>query len=62
MEVQDIPIDSIVVSEFNTRKDLQSGTEDASLDDLANSIRQRGLLNPIMVRSAGDGKFEIIAG
>ncbi len=62
MDVKDIPMGSIVVSEFNTRKDLQSGTDDASLDDLANSIRERGLLNPIMVRTRNDGLFEIIAG
>ncbi len=62
MNVQDIPMKSIVVSEFNTRKDLDSGTEDAGLDDLANSIKQRGLLNPILIRTASDGKFEIIAG
>ena len=51
-----------MVSETNTRKDLESGTEDASLDDLANSIKERGLLNPIMVRTRNDGMFEIIAG
>ena len=62
MEVKDILLDNIVISEFNTRKDLESGTEDAGLDDLAESIRQRGLINPIMVRTKGDGKFEIIAG
>lgn len=61
MDVKDLPMSSIVVSEFNTRKDLESGTEDASLDDLANSIKERGLLNPI-VRTRNDGMFEIIAG
>ncbi len=62
MDVREIPMGNIVVSAFNTRKNLASGTEDASIDDLAESIRQEGLLSPITVRTSSDGKFEIIAG
>ncbi len=62
MEVRNIPLNEIIVSEFNTRKDLGSGMEDASLDDLADSIRQRGLINPVTVRPSPDGQFELIAG
>ena len=62
MEVREISLDHIRISEFNTRKDLDAGTEDASLDDLANSIREKGLLSPITVRSAADGHFDLIAG
>ena len=51
MDVVEIPLANIKVSEFNTRKDLESGTDDAGLEDLAASIRERGLLNPIMIRS-----------
>ena len=32
------------------------------LDDLARSIAQDGLMQPIIVRSAADGRYEIIAG
>ena len=32
------------------------------LDDLANSIRTLGVLQPILVRSAADGGYEIVAG
>lgn len=46
MDFREIPVDQITVSEFNTRKDLGAGTEDSSLDDLAASIREKGLLNP----------------
>ncbi len=35
MEVKEIEMDKISLSEYNTRKDLSAGTEDASLDDLA---------------------------
>ncbi len=61
MEVKEIELADISVSEFNTRKDLGAGTEDAGLDDLANSIRERGLLNPVMVRRKGD-KYELVVG
>ena len=35
--------------------------DEAALDELADSIRQRGVLQPILLRSEGDG-FLIIAG
>jgi ParB family chromosome partitioning protein len=61
MEVKDLPLDDIVISLYNTRKDLVAGSEDSSLDDLANSIREKGLLNPIIVRISAGG-YELIAG
>ena len=63
MEVRDIKLSDIVVSEFNTRKDLEAGVEDAGLDELANSIREKGLLNPITVMNKGvEGKYLLVAG
>ena len=62
MEVKEIKTDLINISSFNTRKDLAAGTEDTSLDDLANSIKEKGLLNPIMVQRKDDGTYELIAG
>jgi len=62
MEVKEIKIDEISLSEANTRKDLIAGTEDASIDDLAQSIQEKGLLNPIIVRVSKDGLYELIAG
>jgi len=62
MEVKEIKMDLINISSFNTRKDLAAGTEDTSLDDLANSIKEKGLLNPIMVQRKDDGTYELIAG
>ena len=62
MEVQEIGIDQIDVSRFNTRKDLQAGGEDAGLQELAESISRNGLLQPITVRPAPDGRWELIAG
>ena len=62
MDIKELNLDEINISEFNTRKDLGAGTEETSLDDLANSIREKGLLNPIMVRKSKDGKYDLIAG
>lgn len=49
MEVKDISLSSVNISEFNTRKDLDAGTEDAGLEDLAISIKEKGLLNPVLL-------------
>jgi len=62
MEVKDIKLSAIQLSESNTRKDLAAGTEDAGLDELANSIKEKGLLNPIIVRRNSDGSYSLIAG
>jgi len=62
MEVKEIELSRINVSEFNTRKDLEAGVEDASLDDLANSIREKGLLSPITVMKRDDGNYDLVAG
>lgn len=62
MEVKEIELAKIGLSDFNTRKDLESGTEDSSLDDLANSIKEKGLLNPIIVMKKEDGAYDLIAG
>lgn len=62
MEVKEIMLSEIDVSEFNTRKDLGAGTEETSIDDLAISIQERGLLSPIMVRVGKGNKYELIVG
>ena len=36
--------------------------DEASLNELAQSIRRQGLMQPILVRSVGAGRYEIIAG
>ena len=52
MEIVNIPMNRIAISSLNTRSDLNAGTEDASLENLADSIRERGLLNPVPASSA----------
>lgn len=51
-----IPLHLIRESPSNPRKVFNG------LDELAESIRQKGLLQPVLVRPASDGRFEIIAG
>jgi len=36
--------------------------DEASLAELAESIRARGVIQPVVVRSVGDGQYEILAG
>jgi len=62
MEVKDIKMVDIRLSEFNIRKDLNAGTEDTGLEDLAESIKDKGLLNPLILRRLEDGTYELIAG
>jgi len=62
MEVKEIRMADIRVSESNIRKDLEAGTEDAGLAELAESIREKGLLSPLLVRRLGDRSYELVAG
>ena len=62
MEVKEIDISLIRVSESNVRKDLTAGTEDTDIDDLAKSIADQGLLSPITVLKSPDGGYDLIIG
>ena len=53
-----MPIELMRASPNNPRKHFA----EADLDDLAKSIHDKGLLQPIVVRSMPDGQFEIVAG
>jgi ParB family chromosome partitioning protein len=53
-----MPIELLKASPNNPRKHFA----DADLDELANSIRDKGLLQPIVVRPISGGDYEIVAG
>lgn len=53
-----IPLDKIEANPFQPRKEF----DEEALDELAQSIRQQGVITPITVRSMMDGKYQLIAG
>ncbi len=53
-----IPLDRIETNPFQPRKEF----DQEALDDLAQSIRQQGVITPITVRQMPDGKYQLIAG
>ena len=61
MNVCEIAIDKLFVSNVNVRKTLTSEEDETGIYDLANDININSLINPITVRLNGD-KYEIIAG
>jgi ParB family chromosome partitioning protein len=53
-----VAIDKIIPSSFQPRKEFDKD----KLKELSDSIRQNGILQPIVARKTNSGKFEIIAG
>lgn len=53
-----LPVDLIQRGRYQPRIDMHN----ESLEELADSIRVQGVVQPIVVRSIGSGKYEIIAG
>lgn len=62
MRQMDIPLEKLIVSDLNARKDLHAGEEDSGIEELASSIRQQGLLSPPIVRPTADGHYEVLVG
>ena len=54
----EIPIAAISPNTFQPRRTFEPG----ALAELTNSIREHGVLQPIMVRSLGGGHYELVAG
>ena len=57
-ELLEIDIDDVVPNEFQPRRRF----EEESLAALTESIRELGVLQPILVRPSADGHYELIAG
>ena len=57
---KNISISSLVRNKYQPRKKF----DEIALEELTNSIRERGIIQPIIVRPAtnGEDKFEIVAG
>lgn len=57
-ELRHLPVDLIQRGRYQPRVDMRPET----LEDLASSIRAQGVVQPIVVRSIGANRYEIIAG
>jgi len=57
-ELKQLPLEVIHPGKYQPR----SVFDEEKLEELANSIRAQGVVQPIVVRSSGDGEYELIAG
>lgn len=53
-----LPVDIIQRGKYQPRRDMHP----EALEELAESIKVQGVMQPIVVRSIGEGRYEIIAG
>lgn len=53
-----VPIDALIPNPYQPRRMFA----EESLADLSHSIKEMGVIQPLIVRAAHDGKFEIVAG
>ena len=53
-----VPLSALKASRYNPRRDFS----ETQLDELASSIRERGMVQPLVVRPIGDNTYEIVAG
>lgn len=56
--VTEIELDAISLNRYQPRKNV----DDASIAELAASIREHGIIQPVVVRTAGSGRYELVAG
>lgn len=57
-ELREIPVDLLQPGKYQPRTDMHP----ESLEELANSIKAQGVVQPIVIRPIGGGRYEIIAG
>jgi len=57
-QLKSVPVDLIQRGKYQPRRDI----EPESLQELADSIRAQGLMQPIVIRPVSDKRYEIIAG
>ena len=57
-EILELNIDTIVPNEYQPRKVFN----DTALSELVASIREKGIIQPVIVRKASDNSYHLIAG
>ena len=58
VDTQELPVERIRPNPYQPRRHF----DESALDELAESVRVHGLIQPVMVRPAGDGRYELVAG
>ena len=56
--LRELPLDQLQRGPYQPRRDFDT----VALEELADSIRAQGVMQPIVVRPLGDGRYEILAG
>lgn len=56
--IKHLPIDSLFPNPYQPRRSFP----EESLADLSHSIKEMGVIQPLIVRSTVEGKYEIVAG
>ncbi len=57
-DLKQVPLDRIQPGKYQPRRDVDS----TGLEELAESIRSQGIIQPIVIRLVGNDKYEIVAG
>ena len=57
-DLRHLPVELMQRGRYQPRKDMSAD----ALEELAESIRAQGVMQPIVVRPVGDNRYEIIAG
>jgi len=58
VEINRLPLTALQAGKYQPRQKMEAG----ALQELAESIREQGVMQPLLVRLVGAGKYEIIAG
>ncbi|QWD64080.1 ParB/RepB/Spo0J family partition protein [Polynucleobacter sp. MWH-UH2A] len=57
-DINRLPLTALQAGKYQPRQKMEAG----ALQELAESIREQGVMQPLLVRLVGAGKYEIIAG
>ncbi|MEN9379215.1 MAG: hypothetical protein RJB15_893 [Pseudomonadota bacterium] len=57
-EINRLPLSALQAGKYQPRQKMEAG----ALQELAESIREQGVMQPLLVRLVGQGRYEIIAG
>ena len=58
VSVTQIPLDDLTPGQFQPRTKMHKST----LEELSQSIKEQGILQPLVVRRLASGRFEIVVG